>query len=165
MEVVDITDASGATVTVFFDRNTLLPVRQTFRRRNAQFDDFDVETASFAKYRDLKGVKLPLETRRDRNGQKIFEMFVESEEINKSLRDEVFNESVNLALHFDQNAILVVQCEAGEIVAHRQPPDMRAEADPLYATADAQTQATRGNGSSAMTDVEVHALVHAQSPL
>lgn len=98
VEVVDITDASGATVTVFFDRNTLLPVRQTFRRRNAQFDDFDVETASFAKYRDLKGVKLPLETRRDRNGQKIFEMFVESEEINKSLRDEVFTLPVNLKI-------------------------------------------------------------------
>jgi hypothetical protein len=38
---------------------------------------------------------------------------------------------------------------------------MRAEADPLHETADAQTQATRGDGSSAMADVEVHALVHA----
>ena len=79
-------------------------------------------------------------------------------------RDEVLFEGVNPALHLDQNAILVVQGKAGEIVAHRQPPDMRTEADPLDETADAQTQATRGNGSSAMTDVEVHVLVHARSP-
>jgi len=98
VEIVDITDAAGATVTVYFDRNTLLPVRQTFRRRNTQFDDFDVEATSFAKYRDIKGVKLPLETRRDRNGQKIFEMFVESEEINKDLRDELFTLPANLKI-------------------------------------------------------------------
>ena len=98
VEIVDITDASGATVTVYFDRNTHLPIRQTFRRRNTQFDDFDVEASAFAKYRDIKGVKLPLETRRDRNGQKIFEMFLESEEINKGLRDEMFTLPANLKI-------------------------------------------------------------------
>jgi len=74
------------------------------------------------------------------------------------------DEGVDLARHFDQHAILVVQGKASEIVAHRQPPDMRAEADSLYETADTQTQATRGDGSSAMADVEIHARVHAQSP-
>jgi len=98
VEIVDIADVSGATVTVYFDRNTHLPLRQTFRRRNAQFDDFDVEATSFAKYRDFKGVKLPLETRRDRNGQKIFEMFVETEEIDKGLRDELFSLPANLKI-------------------------------------------------------------------
>jgi hypothetical protein len=73
-------------------------VRQTFRRRNTQFNDFDVEAASFAKYRDIKGVKLPLETRRDHNGQKVFEMFVASEEINKDLRDEIFTLPANLKI-------------------------------------------------------------------
>jgi len=73
-------------------------VRQTFRRRNPQFDDFDIEATSFAKYRDTKGVKLPFETRRDRNGQKIFEMFVETEEINKDLRDELFTLPANLKI-------------------------------------------------------------------
>jgi len=98
VEIVDITDAAGATTTVYFDRETFLPVRQSFRRRNKQFDDFDVEAASFAKYRDIKGVKLPLETHRDRNGQKVFEMFVESEEINKDLRDEIFTLPANLKI-------------------------------------------------------------------
>jgi len=98
VEIVDITDAANVTVTVYFDRFTHLPLRQTFRRRNAQFNDFDVEVTSFAKYREIKGVKLPLETRRDRNNQKIFEMFVESEEINKGLRDEVFTLPMNLKI-------------------------------------------------------------------
>jgi hypothetical protein len=98
VEIVDITDSAGSTITVYFDRETHLPVRQTFRRRNTQFNDFDVEATSFAKYRDIKGVKLPLETRRDHNGQKVFEMFVESEEINKDLRDEIFTLPANLKI-------------------------------------------------------------------
>jgi hypothetical protein len=98
VEIVDITDAAGATTTVYFDRETLLPVRQTFRRRNAQFNDFDVEATSFAKYREIKGVKLPLESHRERNGRKNFEMFVESVEINNNLRDEIFTLPANLKI-------------------------------------------------------------------
>lgn len=98
VEIVDITDAAGATVTVYFDRNTHLPLRQTFRRRNPQFNDFDTEMTAFAKYREVNGVTLPLDTRRERNGQKIFEMFVTTEEINKGLRDEIFTLPANLKI-------------------------------------------------------------------
>jgi hypothetical protein len=98
VEIVDITDAAGITTTVYFDRESLLPVRQSFRRRNTQFNDFDVESSSFAKYRDVNGVKLPLETRRDRNGQKIFEIFIESVEINTGLHDEVFTLPANMKM-------------------------------------------------------------------
>jgi hypothetical protein len=98
VEIVDIADSAGVTVTVYFDRFTHLPLRQTFRRRNTQFNDFDVEATSFAKYREIKGVKLPLETRRDRNDKKIFELFVESEEIDKGLRDELFTLPANLKI-------------------------------------------------------------------
>jgi hypothetical protein len=98
VEIVDIADAANVTVTVYFDRFTHLPLRQTFRRRNTQFNDFDVEVTAFAKYRNVKGVMLPLETRRERNGQKIFELFVETEEINKGLRDEIFTLPANLKI-------------------------------------------------------------------
>lgn len=96
VEIVDITDADGVTITVYFDRNTHLPLRQTRRRRNTQFNDFDVEVTAFAKYRTVKGVTLPLETRRERNGVKIFEMFLESEDVNKGLRDALFTLPANL---------------------------------------------------------------------
>jgi hypothetical protein len=91
IEIVDITDAAGVTVTVSFDKFTNLPVRQTYRRRNAQFKDFDTEVTVFAKFRDVGGVKWPYDVRRERNGEKIFEMYSESVEINKNIKDNVFS--------------------------------------------------------------------------
>jgi hypothetical protein len=91
IEIVEITDAADNMVTVYFDVFSKLPVRQTFKRRNPEFKDFDVETSLFGKYRDVGGgVKWPLDIRRDRNGEKIFEMYSESVEINKNLTDNLF---------------------------------------------------------------------------
>jgi hypothetical protein len=91
VEIVDITDAANNTVTVYFDQLNKLPVRQVFKRRNQQFKDFDTEVTIFAKYRDVGGgVMWPYDNRRDRNGEKIFEMFSDSVEINQNLTDELF---------------------------------------------------------------------------
>jgi hypothetical protein len=91
VEVVEITGADDVMVTVYFDAFTKLPVRQTFRRRNPEFKDFDTETSLFAKYRDVGGgVKWPYDIRRDRNGEKIFEMYSDSVEINRNLTDDRF---------------------------------------------------------------------------
>jgi hypothetical protein len=98
VEIVDITDADGRTVTVYFGQSTKLPVRQTFKRRNEDYHDFDQETTIFAKYRDSGGVKWPWDIRRDRNGEKIYEMYSESVEINKDLKDDVFSLPVNTKL-------------------------------------------------------------------
>lgn len=99
VEVVDITDAAGVTVTVYFDSFTKLPVRQTYRRRNPEFKDFDTEVALYAKYRDVGGgVKWPYDVRRERNGEKIYEMYSESVEINKDLKDNLFSIPANVKL-------------------------------------------------------------------
>jgi len=91
VEIVEITDADDNTVTVYFDASDKLPVRQTFRRKNKEYKDFDTETTLFAKYRDVgHGVKWPFDIRRDRNGEKIFEMYSESVEINTNLTDNLF---------------------------------------------------------------------------
>ena len=91
VEIVSIADADNQTVTVYFSQSEKLPVRQVFRRRNPQFKDFDTETTVFANYRDVGGgVKWPFSIRRERNGDKIYEMFSESVEINKSLLDNLF---------------------------------------------------------------------------
>jgi hypothetical protein len=91
VEIVSIADADNQTVTVYFSQSDKLPVRQVFRRRNPQFKDFDTETTLFAKYRDVGGgVKWPFDVRRERNGEKIFEMFSESVEIDKHLPDSLF---------------------------------------------------------------------------
>ena len=91
VEIVDITDAAGATVTVYFSQFDKLPVRQTFRRRNPEFHDFDTEEATYAKYRAVGGgVKWPYDTQRQRNGDKVFEMYATSVEVNKNLKDDLF---------------------------------------------------------------------------
>ena len=91
VEIVDITDSAVRTVTVYFSQTTKLPVRQVFRRRNREYKDFDEEVTLFSKYRDIGGgVMWPFDMRRERNGEKIYEMYADSVEVNKELKDNFF---------------------------------------------------------------------------
>ncbi len=99
VEIVDITDADNRTVTVYFNQSTKLPIRQVFKRRNPEFKDFDEEVTVFSKYRDVGGgVMWPMDMRRERNGEKIYEIFSDSVEINKGLRDDLFTLPANLKI-------------------------------------------------------------------
>ncbi len=91
VEIVDITDSNGLTVTVYFSASTKLPVRQVLKRRNPEYKDFDTEETIFAKYRDVGGgVMWPFSIRRSRNGEKLYEIYAESVQINKNLKDDLF---------------------------------------------------------------------------
>jgi hypothetical protein len=91
VEIVDITDTNGLTVSVYFSSTTKLPVRQVLKRRNPEYKDFDTEETLFAKYRDVGGgVLWPFSIRRSRNGEKLYEIYAESVQINKNLRDDLF---------------------------------------------------------------------------
>ena len=91
VEIVDITDADTNTVTVYFDARSKLPVRQSFRKRNEQFHDFDTEVTIFSLYRDVGGgVMWPCNIRRERNGERIYEMFADQVQINQNLKDNLF---------------------------------------------------------------------------
>jgi hypothetical protein len=99
VEVVDITDADGNTVTVYFNQLSKLPVRQVFKRRNPEYQDFDTEESFFDRYRDVGGgVKWPENIRRMRNGDKIFEIYSESVQINKNLKDDLFTLPANIKI-------------------------------------------------------------------
>jgi hypothetical protein len=99
VEVVEIADAQNQMVTVYFDRENKLPVRQVYRRRNKLYNDFDTETTLFAKYRDVGGgVQWPFDIRRDRNGEKFFEMYSESVAINQDLKDSLFELPANVKM-------------------------------------------------------------------
>jgi hypothetical protein len=91
VEIVDITDSNGLTVSVYFSASTKLPVRQVLKRRNPDYKDFDTEETIFAKYRDVGGgVMWPFSIRRSRNGEKLYEIYAESVQINKNLKDDLF---------------------------------------------------------------------------
>ena len=99
VEIVDITDAQNLTVTVYIDRLNKFPIRQVFKRRNEEFKDFDTEVTLFAKYRDVGGgVQWPYDVRRERNGEKTFEIYADSVEINKNLTDDLFTLPANVKM-------------------------------------------------------------------
>jgi len=99
VEVVEMTDAAGETVTVYFGRDDKFPIRQMYRRRNPTFKDFDTEVTVFDKYRDAGGgVKWPLDIRRERNGDKIYEMYSDSVQVNQNLPDNLFTIPANMKI-------------------------------------------------------------------
>jgi hypothetical protein len=83
VEIVDLTDADNRTTTVYFDHITKWPVRQVFYRRDSVTKDKNEEVTHFTKYRDAGGgVQWPFAIERDRNGEKIYEIFSTSVEVN-----------------------------------------------------------------------------------
>jgi hypothetical protein len=82
VEIVDLTDADNRTTTVYFDRITKLPVRQAFYRRDPVTKDKNEEVTHFTKFRETGGIQWPFAIERDRNGEKIFEIFSTSVEVN-----------------------------------------------------------------------------------
>jgi len=91
VEIVDITDSDNNKVTVYFDQITKLPTRQNYDRRDPVDNSKLEEVSIFGKYRDVGGgVMWPFTVRRERNGEKIFEMYSETVEINQSLKDSMF---------------------------------------------------------------------------
>ena len=92
VEIVDITDADNRTTTVYFHQITKLPTRQVFYRRDPATKDRIEEITRFSKYRDVGGgVQWPYAIERDRNGEKIYEIFSESVQANNAkLSDNLF---------------------------------------------------------------------------
>jgi hypothetical protein len=104
VEIVDISDADNNLVTVYFDQLDKLPVRQSFVRRDPINNDRLEEVSTFAKYRDVGGgVMWPFSIRRERQGEKIFEMYSETVEINKGLNDDLFILPAGLKMLKKQN--------------------------------------------------------------
>jgi hypothetical protein len=98
VNIVQVTCTENVPVTVYFDQLTKLPVKQMYKRRNQEYHDMDSEVTAFARYRDDGGVKWPHDIRRERNGEKIYEMFSDSVENNKGLRDELFHLAGNIKI-------------------------------------------------------------------
>jgi hypothetical protein len=95
VEVIDITDSENRVVTVYFHQSTKLPVKQTFSWRDPQTHDRNDEVTRFARYREIPGgIQWPQEITRERNGEKIYQIFADSVTINQDLTDDLFSTSV-----------------------------------------------------------------------
>jgi hypothetical protein len=99
VDIVDITDADNRVVTVYFSHVTHLPVKQVTNRRDARTKELNEETTRFAKYRDVGGgVMWPFDVQRERNGEKIFQMYADSVVVNKGLTDNLFTLPANMKI-------------------------------------------------------------------
>ena len=98
VEVVDIIDGENVSVAVYFRQSTGLPMQQVFYRRDPVTKYRNEEVTIFAKYRDVDGVQWPFNMVRRRNGEKIFEIFSESVQINQDLDDKYFTLGADLKI-------------------------------------------------------------------
>ena len=95
VEVVDITDSENRVVTVYFHQSSKLPVKQAFSWRDPKTRDRNDEVTRFARYREIPGgIQWPQEITRERNGEKIYQIFADSVTINQDLTDDLFSTSV-----------------------------------------------------------------------
>jgi len=91
VDIVDITDSQNRLVTVYLHQSTKLPVRQVYAHHNPLTKERDEEVTLFSRYRDVGGIQWPLQMRRERNGEKTYEIFSESVTINQNLTDALFS--------------------------------------------------------------------------
>ncbi|MBV8842899.1 MAG: hypothetical protein JO307_08820 [Bryobacterales bacterium] len=90
VEIVNIVDSQNREVTVYFHQTTKLPVRQVFYWRDPQTKDRNEEVTRFARYQETSGIQWPHQITRERNGERIYQIFSESVSINRDLTDSVF---------------------------------------------------------------------------
>ncbi len=90
VDIVDVIDASNFTVRVFIHQTTKLPVKQSFSRLDPKTKDRDEEVTRFDRYRDNQGIQWPQQITRERNGDKIYQIFAESVTFNQDLTDNLF---------------------------------------------------------------------------
>jgi hypothetical protein len=90
VNIVNITDAENRVVTVDFDQDSKLPIRQSWYHLDPTYKDRDEEVTHFARYGDAGGIQWPHEITRERNGEKIYQMFSESIAINQDLTSDLF---------------------------------------------------------------------------
>ncbi|HEY4361817.1 MAG TPA: hypothetical protein VGN17_12635 [Bryobacteraceae bacterium] len=91
VEIVDITDSENRVVTVYFHQSTKLPVRQVWVWRDPKTKDRNEEVTRFARYRDVGGgIQWPMQITRERNGEKVYQIFSDSVAVNQNLADDLF---------------------------------------------------------------------------
>jgi hypothetical protein len=90
VEVVDIIDAANRSTRVYFHQTTKLPVRQTWFRLDPKTKERDEEVTIFDRYREIQGIQWPQQITRERNGEKIYQIFADSVVFNQDLTDDLF---------------------------------------------------------------------------
>jgi len=91
VEGMDFFDSVNRQVTVWFNRTTLLPIKQRFRHFDEKISARREEITRYSKYRDIgNGVMWPFDIQRERDGEKIYQMFSEQAKAGEPLEASLF---------------------------------------------------------------------------
>jgi hypothetical protein len=90
VQVLNVTDPQNRTVTVYLHHLTFLPVMQRFRLLDPKLNERREEVTRFNKYRSVSGVMWPFDIQRERDREKIFQMFAENVTVNNNLPEKLF---------------------------------------------------------------------------
>jgi hypothetical protein len=96
---IQVSDSAGRQVMVLLDAHTFLPLRQSWVRRDPLSRLPIEEVTLFAKYRDIGGgIQWPYVIRRERNGDRIFEMFSDQVQANPDVDASLFSVPNNMPM-------------------------------------------------------------------
>jgi hypothetical protein len=91
VDVVDVLDKQDRITAVYFQQSTKLPVKQVWENRDPITKRKFEEITVYSKYRDVGGgVMWPMVVRRERDGERIFEMYADAVAVNQGLTDDLF---------------------------------------------------------------------------
>ncbi len=99
VDVIDITDSSNQVITVWAHSSTHLPVRQRWYRREEGTHYKYEEVTHFTKYRDAGGgIMWPLDLQRERDTEKLAEIYDTEVKINTELKAGTFQLPSNVKI-------------------------------------------------------------------
>jgi hypothetical protein len=91
VEMLDVFDAENRKVRVWVNARTFLPAKQRFYRWDPIINDRREEVTRYSKYREVNnGVMWPFATERERDTEKIFELYSEHVTVDDPLPDSMF---------------------------------------------------------------------------
>ena len=90
VDLVEVVDAENRAVTIAVERDSKLPVRRQWSRRNPRTRVRETEVEVLGKYQKVNGILTPYYRLRERNGQKIFEAFLTRAAYNVNPPDSLF---------------------------------------------------------------------------
>jgi hypothetical protein len=91
VQILGVFDSQNRDVTVWVNSDSFLPIRQRFYRWDPIINDRREEVTRYAKYRDVGNrIMWPYDVQRERDGEKVYEMYAEKVTAGDPLADNLF---------------------------------------------------------------------------
>ena len=96
VEKVSILAANNDAIEIEIEQGTHLPLQRSYRWRNEQFKDYDLEEEVYGDWRQFDGVMTPMNTEEYKNGDMIGQTFYKKVGFNETIDAALFNPATPL---------------------------------------------------------------------